>query len=166
MKTKPIDRKLLTSEFVERFWSRVQKHGEPGTRPDCWIWTMGKNDKGYGVTGLLRQLGAWYAHRVAYVIHNGRDLNPTAELCHHCDVPFCVNPAHLFEGTHRDNMLDMLAKGKHNMARKTHCPSGHPYSAENIRASSKGKRGCKVCHAASERFRRAKAFLSQASLTG
>lgn len=50
------------------------------------------------------------AHRVAWFLHHG--VWPTLQILHRCDVRNCVNPAHLFEGTHQDNMDDMADKGR------------------------------------------------------
>lgn len=72
-----------------------------------------KNNDDYGYVhwnGKLR-----LAHRVAYEIENG-DIPELMNVCHTCDVPSCVNPAHLFIGTQRQNMLDMVAKGRHARA--------------------------------------------------
>lgn len=73
---------------------------------ECWPW-MGRRDKdGYGTlrsgTTLVR------AHRFSYSLHHGEtDLL----VRHSCHNPRCVNPAHLSEGTHLDNMADRLAAG-------------------------------------------------------
>ena len=78
----------------------------------CWLWTGCVNNKGYG---QARAGGsAWLAHRLMWVLHGG-ELPPRMELLHSCDVPSCVNPAHLSLGTHKDNMIDMSRKGRHRM---------------------------------------------------
>ena len=75
----------------------------------CWLWTASLTEKGYGrfqVGGESRR-----AHRVSYELHNGA-IPDNMEVCHSCDVRSCVNPAHLFLGSRRDNMLDCASKGR------------------------------------------------------
>jgi len=74
----------------------------------CWIWQGSTNGK-YGTLG--RRKVRRYAHRFAYATFIG----PIPEgliVCHKCDVPLCCNPAHLFSGTQRDNILDARRKGR------------------------------------------------------
>lgn len=50
-------------------------------------------------------------HRVAYQVYYKDDLTPNDVICHKCDNPACVNPKHLFKGTHQDNVQDKVNKG-------------------------------------------------------
>jgi hypothetical protein len=96
-----------------RFWAKVKKLPDGG----CWLWTANKNNSGYGMfrPGGLEQKKL--AHRLSYAEENGpipkgEGYHGTCVL-HKCDTPSCVNPDHLFLGTHKDNMADKVAKGLH-----------------------------------------------------
>ncbi len=94
----------------QRFWSKVNKNTDTG----CWEWTAFKNKSGYGMFTVSSSLRT-YAHRIAAKL-DGRD--PTGmSVCHSCDNPSCVNPAHLFLGTQQDNVDDMRAKGRANYSK-------------------------------------------------
>jgi hypothetical protein len=90
----------------DRFWSKVDQ------TDDCWVWTSCRNPQGYGVFQVANTSVAT-AHRVAWVLANGRAVPDGMFVCHSCDNPPCVRPDHLFIGTHIDNVADMLAKGRH-----------------------------------------------------
>jgi hypothetical protein len=92
----------------ERFWSKV----EMIPFHDCWEWVGCKVPAGYGQLRLGgKKEPNLFAHRVSYVIHNG-EIGKGLFVLHKCDNPSCVNPRHLFLGTHQDNMNDMKAKGR------------------------------------------------------
>lgn len=68
--------------------------------------------------GKYRTGTPYQVHRVSWEIHNG-PIPDGLMVCHHCDVRHCVRPDHLFIGTQRDNIADMIAKG-----RKAHVVGG------------------------------------------
>lgn len=82
------------------------------------------------------------AHRYAYEAAHG-PIPKGMFVCHHCDNRFCMNPAHLFLGTPKDNSQDMVKKGR--SYKPTHCPSGHPYIEENVYWNFRKKRQCRIC---------------------
>lgn len=95
------------------------------TESGCWEWGGKRNDQGYGIFNA-RRLGyeGVRAHRVVFQHLTGRQLSDD-ELCHRCDNPPCVNPEHMFVGTHEENMEDMSVKGRTGGLNPATCPNGH-----------------------------------------
>lgn len=78
----------------------------------CQIWVGTTDRYGYGI--VLVNGKRKLAHRVAYTIAKGAPKN---FVCHTCDIPSCVNPDHLYDGTNSDNMRDRAERGRAKMAR-------------------------------------------------
>jgi DNA-binding XRE family transcriptional regulator len=94
---------------LEQLMSRVIP--EPNT--GCWFWIGAiHNPSGYGRLGIGGRNGRdVYAHRLSYELYRG-SIPSGFVVCHKCDDPICVNPDHLFLGTHRDNSNDKCQKGR------------------------------------------------------
>ena len=117
---------VLASELASlkrRLFRRVAVDG------DCLIWMGARNEHGYGVIGFRGS--SFGSHRAAWMVANGEIPNGLC-VCHKCDVPACINPEHLFLGTHTDNMRDMVSK----------CRNGHNTHPEKFL----GDRGYSTLH--------------------
>jgi len=89
--------------LLDRFWEKVKKTA------DCWEWTGSKGHFGHGHIG---DKGIMYkAHRLSWEFKYGKIPNGLHCL-HKCDNPSCVNPKHLYLGTHQNNMNDMVSKNR------------------------------------------------------
>lgn len=96
--------------MIEKIKRKIRINKETG----CWEWIGGKYPTGYGKISVgfnkHGRRNITYVHRVLWECINGK-INGL-HLLHKCDNPSCVNPDHLFLGTHADNMRDMVAKGR------------------------------------------------------
>lgn len=130
----------------DRFWAKVAKSD------DCWIWVGARDDvNGYGIF-LWENRKTRRAHRLAW--EDERGPIPTGlMLCHRCNTPPCVRTNHMYLGTQKDNMRDLVLLGHYN-AQKTHCPHGHKYTDENTYVAGRSAitgaphRGCRACRRA------------------
>lgn len=94
---------MVTDNIIEEF-------SVPDPNSGCWIW-VGHSRKGtYGdhlIDGKYKM-----AHRLSYEIYNG-EIPEGKIICHKCGVPSCVNPKHLYAGTHKENAADRKKHGTH-----------------------------------------------------
>ena len=97
-------------------WKKIQK----GSGDECWNWIGMVDGCGYGMM-KIKQRG-YRTHRIAYELTYG-DIPEGLCILHSCDNPACCNPKHLRIGTHKDNMKDMLDKGRRFKTEKENNPN-------------------------------------------
>ncbi len=118
---------MALKSLTERFLGKV-------TRSEtCWQWNGYTNEDGYGMFKLGKKCVR--AHRVSWTLHFG-EVPKDLHVLHRCDNRGCVNPAHLFLGTHQDNMRDRSRKGR-GVSPPSHPGESHPsakLNEEKVRA--------------------------------
>jgi hypothetical protein len=93
----------------ERFWSHVRKTSK------CWLWTAYSNPYGQFRVGSRTDGSRKKVEAHVYAFEEKYGMVPAGKIvCHTCDNPPCVRHSHLFLGTHADNTLDMILKGREN----------------------------------------------------
>lgn len=108
----------MRQKYCSRKWSlaeRLKHRSVRDARTGCVLWTGTRNSDGYGhLTVRNRTL---FAHRAAWSAAHG-PIPDGMVVCHRCDVRCCINPEHLFLGTHRQNMADRAAKLRQRKPRR------------------------------------------------
>lgn len=132
----------MTSPSVpldERLWSRYRED-ENG----CWLWqgALAAVDPvtGDGYGHIVYRGEHYGTHRLAWLLAHG-PIPAGMEVCHTCDVRRCINPEHLFLGSHRENMADASRKGRANRGEANGLASLTEPDVLAIRASFTGTRG-------------------------
>lgn len=93
---------------VDRFWARVQKSDD-----GCWRFAGAVCNRA-GHIHICREDGSRaFAHRLSYELHHG-PIPAGQVVRHRCDVPACVNPAHLLVGSQGDNIQDAIDRDRRN----------------------------------------------------
>jgi len=128
----------VDQQAIDRFWSKVAKAGAG----DCWPWSASTVRGGYGKFSIESRYVQ--AHRLSWVLAHGQ-ISGALLVLHRCDNPPCVNPSHLFLGTHLDNVIDMYAKGRQPNRARTSCLRGHELTNDNTYHFASGKRACRRC---------------------
>ncbi len=110
---KPVPfRKLLpvSERQAREFWFKLLR-----PKDECWIWKGAKTIFGHGRVKIAGELQS--THRVAFSIAKGDELvsGRRSLILHSCDNPACCNPEHLRLGTHRENVMDAIDRGRHHL---------------------------------------------------
>jgi len=129
---------------MKRFWNKVVKRTN-----GCWEWTASIAWNGYGRFKYAGKMAL--AHRVSYILKYG-PVPDGMMVCHTCDNRKCVNPDHLFLGSHQDNMDDMVTKGRGATKDQTRAKNGNAKLSENDVMTIKGRleQGDKNTHIAKD----------------
>ena len=114
--------------------NRLLSQYEPVTESGCWLWTGSLLNSGYG---LFRMNSSGYresAHRASYILHKGA-IPDGLHVLHRCDVKSCINPAHLYAGTPKQNAEDAIRRHRYltgqrwiEVGRKLLAGESHPMS--------------------------------------
>lgn len=144
----------MTPEITAKFENKLKDRFLSLLRKSDACWTLDKVPDQTGYLSMKFKGKSIRAHRVSYWVFKGEWPPENLLICHVCDNRRCVNPDHMFLGTHKDNVADAMSKGRHRPPPSrgktvTHCPYGHLYDELNtiVYTSKSGEksRKCKAC---------------------
>lgn len=119
---------------MKRFWDKVEKTDK------CWNWKASGRGMGYGAFKYNKKV--YDSHRFSFFLTHG--FLPKDCVLHTCDNRKCVRPSHLYQGTHKDNVQDMLKRkrGNYNYGADVSSSKLNLATVEKIRKEyKKGVRG-------------------------
>lgn len=122
----------------------IAQRCEPVTESGCWIWLGGETSSGHGkakIAGVTTRK----AHRISWLAKHGS--LPKQLMCHKCNTPLCVNPDHLYIGTHKSNAQDKKETIDSSYAAGLECLHGHPMKEgdDSIYVTPQGYKVCRRC---------------------
>lgn len=126
---------------LDSIFSKCVRSGE------CLEWTgnyFQKKDGTKTYPYMYHTGKVWRGNRLVLFLVTGEIPNGMLAL-HKCDNKKCVNPVHLYWGTHKQNIADAYERKIARNSKITHCPRGHEYAGENLYQDKRGKRYCKTC---------------------
>lgn len=126
------ERLIIDTNFPTCSKNLFYKNASIPSDNGCMKWVGVKDKNGYGRFKSKQKIVL--AHRFSYQLYHG-EIPEGMFVCHQCDNPPCVAPNHLFIGSNKDNMQDMIKKGRKNAAKgiKHHTAILSPAEAWQIR---------------------------------
>lgn len=122
------------------------------SKTGCWEFIGTLDPDGYGRITIDNT--PYSVSRLSAMIFLGFVPAEGLQILHKCSSKSCWNPEHLYVGTHKQNMQDVVNAGGHRNQKKTHCIHGHAFTEENTRVGANGSRKCKLCQRVQNNKRR------------